>query len=64
MFKKTKRKKKKQNKTKDMRGESMGTSLVYTTAGATMSELLYCSYGKNNSSRGVSFVLPVIPNMM
>ena len=41
----------------------MGTSLVYITGRAVMSELLYCSHGKNNSSR-VSFVLPVIPNMM
>ena len=45
-----------------MRNESMGASSVYTTGGAIMSELLYCSHGKNNSSR-VSFVLPVIPNM-
>ena len=60
---KKRKKKEKQNKTKNMRSESVGTSLVYTTAGAITLELLYCSHGKNNSSR-VSFVLPVIPNMM
>ena len=51
------------NKQKTIRGESVGTSLVYTAGGTVMSKILFCSHGKNNSSI-LSFVLPVILNMM